>query len=178
MKIQDLIQKIQTDDNVNLQNILEIRTYIPIAEKKVILETVLDTCLAVKDGVVLCDYVLKETAFELAMVKYHTDLDVDITSEDDYDALQQLHMRDIVLHDEYGADYKMCRVLFEGMEKERRSQYSLEASLTQLSNTISEHITKLVSQISEKVDGFDLSKMGLGDIKPEQLQALLNKYGK
>ena len=177
MKIQELIEKIKTD-NVNLQNILEIRTYIPIAEKQVILETVLDTCLTVEDGVVLCDYVLKEMAFALAMVKYHTDLEVNIDSTDDYDALQQLYMMGIYLDNKYSIDYQMCKALFEGMEQERRAQYSLEASITQLSNQVSMHISKFADQISQKVKEFDFSQLGIDGVKPEQLQALLNKYGK
>lgn len=173
MTIEEFLNKVENGSN--LKEVLEIRTYIPIAEKKLILETVLDKCFTVENGVLICDYVLKKMAFELAMVKYHTNLDIDITSEDDYDDIQTLGIN---LNYNYSVDYKECQLLFEGMEKELRSQYSIESSVSDLLNKTSNSIEELTSNILEKINGLDMSSFGFEGKEFEQLKVLLNKYGK
>ena len=173
MTIKEFLEK--TKNTTNLKEILEIRTYIPITEKKAILETILDICYTVEGGVPTCDYVLKKIAFELAMIKYHTDLEIDITSEADYDSIQK---SEIVFHNEYLSDYDECRSLFIGMEQELRAQYSIESSIASLTNKFSNSIEGLVSGISEKMKEFDVSKFGFEDLELDRFKNLLNKYGK
>ena len=173
MLVKEFINKIESGSN--LKEILEVRTYIPIAEKKAILETVLDKCFTVEDDALVCDYVLMKMAFELAMIKYHTNLDIDITSEDDYDDVQMIGIN---LNYNYLVDYKECQLLFEGMERELRSQYSIEASVAHLFHKISNSIEELASNISEKINGLDISNLGFKEKELEQLKVFLNKYGK
>lgn len=171
MKIREILKT----DNMDLKTMLEIRTYIPIAEKKAILEDVLDKCFVVEDGVLTCDYVLKKIIFELTMIKYHTNLDVDIASEEDYDALQEM-IED--LHNAYLTDYKECRSLFKGMEQELRARYSIESSIAQLSYKVSNSIEGLVNIATDKIKDFDMSKLGLNGSVIDELRGLFNKYGK
>lgn len=175
MKVAEFVQKLNEVDNVDLQKILEIRTYIPIAEKRAILETILHKCFTVEDGVLICDYILRTIAFELAMIKYHTNLDIDIESEDDYDDIY-MYIRDFCQC--YVVDYEECQSLFKGMERELRAQYSIEASVASLTNQLSGNIESLVSAITKKINDFDMNKLGLDGIEPSQLKNLLNKYGK
>jgi hypothetical protein len=158
--------------NTNLEKILEVRTYIPIAEKKAILEDILDRCFIVEDGVLICDYVLKRMAFELAMIKYHTNLEIDITSEEDYDEVRNAGVN---FYELYAADHEECHYLFNGMEQELRSQYSIESSIASLTHKLSGGIEGLVEGISEKVKSFDV---GFEGKELEQFKDLLNKYGK
>lgn len=160
--------------NVDLKTTLEIRTYIPIAEKKAIAETVLDKCFTVEDGVLICDYVTKRVVFELAMIKYHTNLDIDIMSTDDYDMIKSR----CDLHKEYEDDYVECKLIFDDMEKELCSKYSIETSIIHLSNRLSDNIESIVKLIANKIDELDMSKFGFEDINLEQFQELINKYGK
>lgn len=176
MKITEFVKKINETENINLKTMLEIRTYIPIAEKRAILETILDRCFTVEDGVLMCDYVLKHMMFESAMVKYHTNLDLDITSEEDYDELQQHDLMGIV--NIYERDYEECYRLLDGMERELRAQYSIEASMASLTNQLSNHMTELAKSITHKIEGFDMSKLGFDRVELEKLKGLLNKYGK
>lgn len=173
MTIKEFLQEFKT--NTNLKEILEIRTYIPIAEKKMIFETILDRCLTTKDDVLICDYILKKMMFELAMVKYHTNLEIDITSEEDYDKLQQ---SGVIFHNEYLADYGECQVLFDGAEQELRSQYSIETSVAQLSNKLSKHIEDLMKSVIHKIDNLDMKKFGFEGLESDKFKKFLNKYGK
>lgn len=165
--------KERTDD-IDLQTILEIRAYIPIAEKRAILETVLSECFTVEDGMLTCDYVLRHIAFDLAMIKYHTNLDIDITSEEDYDAIKQTG---IDIHWGYEADYKICKLLFDEMEKSLRDQYSVESTIVCLSNTLSNSVTTLVNTITNKINDLDMSKFGFEDLEIDKLKDLLVKHG-
>ena len=173
MELQTFIEK--SKDTANLENILEIRTYIPIVEKKAILEDVLDRCFVVEDGVLICDYVLKRMAFELAMIKYHTNLEIDITSEEDYD---EIHNTRVNFYELYEADYDECHSLIEGMEKELRSQYSIESSIAHLTNKLSNSIEDLVDGVAKQINGFDMSKFGFEGKELAQFKDLLIKYGK
>lgn len=173
MNIREFTQKF--DEHTNLKEMLEFRTYIPIAEKKVILETVIDKCFAVEGGVLTCDYILKKISFELAMIKYHTDLEIDITSEDDYD---ELYKSINMFHDVYLEDYAECLSLFEGMERELRAQYSIESSVASLTDELLNNIEGLVTTIKEKVDDLDMSKFGFESSTIDKFKNLLNKYGK
>jgi hypothetical protein len=171
MIIKDFIKETKKK-NANLEKILEVRTYIPIAEKKAILDDILDRCFIVEDGVLTCDYVLKRMAFELAMIKYHTNLDIDITSEEDYDEIRSLGTN---FYELYAADHEECHLYFEGMVKELCSQYSIESSMARLANKLSGSIEGLVENISQKIEGLDI---GFEGKELEQFKDLLNKYGK
>lgn len=172
MTIKEFIQN--TTDGTNLKDMLEIRTYIPIAEKKAVLETVLDTYCTVDDGVVACDYVLKKMVFELAMLKYHTNLDIDITSDADYDDMKQA---DVDFTDVYYDDYQECKQLLDCMEYELRSQYSIEASIAGLTHKLSDGIGRIVNAAERKISDFDVNQLGLENFDFEQLKNLLGKYG-
>lgn len=173
MTIKEFLEKVKND--IDLKEILEIRTYIPIAEKRAIFETILDECFTIEDGALICNYVLKKMMFELAMVKYHTDLEIDITSEEDYDEIQQIG---VDFHCEYLTDYRECQSLFDGMEKELRSQYSIETSIAQLSNKLSDNTEGLVNIIAQKINNLDMSKFGFEGLELDKFKKLLNKYGK
>ena len=132
-------------------------------------------CFMVNDGVVTCNYIAMTVMFELAMIKYHTNLEINIDSEDDYDALQEFR-NDI--QDEYSADYIECQTLFDGMKRELYSQYSIESSIARLSNRFSDGIAGLVDTVSKKVDSFDMSSFGFDNENIGKFKELLNKYGK
>lgn len=174
MLVEDFIKELNKQD-MNLKEILEIRTYIPIAEKRAILETIVDRCFTIEDGVLTCDYILKKMMFELAMIKYHTNLEIDITSEEDYDEIQKTG---IDFHCDYPFDYGECQLLFDGIEKELRSQYSIEASVAQLSNKLSNDIEELVNTVAQKIDSFDMNKFGFEGLELDKFKKMLNKYGK
>ncbi len=176
MKVTEFVKKMNESEDINLKTMLEIRTYIPIAEKKAILETILDRCFTVEDGVLMCDSVLKKMMFESAMVKYHTNLDLDITSEEDYDELRRYDLMSIV--NIYERDYEECDRLLEGMERELRAQYSVEASIAFLTNQLSDHMTELAQSLTHKIESFDMSKFGFEGVELDKLKNLLNKYGK
>ena len=171
MVIQEFLKEIKKK-NINLEKILEVRTYIPIAEKRAILEDILDRCFIVEDGVLTCNYVLKKMAFELAMIKYHTNLAIDITSEEDYDEIRNTGVNFYGL---YVTDHEECHYLFEGMEKELRSQYSIESSIAGLAYKLSGSIEALVEDVSQKVKDLNI---GFEGEELNQFKDLLNKYGK
>jgi hypothetical protein len=173
MTIQELIKKNKKD--ANLKKILEVRTYIPIAEKRAIIEVLLEGCYTVEDDFLTCDYITMRTMFELAMIKYHTNLEIDITSEDDYDELQKLG---IDFHNEYLTDYKECELLFEGERHNLCSQYSVEASVARLSNKISKGVENLTDSLTKKINSFDMGTLGFNNTDIENLKTLLGKYGK
>lgn len=162
MVIADFIKEFKKDFT-NLKTMLNIRTYIPMAEKKAIIETVLDECFRAEDGILTCDCALKNVAFELAMVKYHTDLDVDITSYDNYD---ELHTMLLYLHNEYFEDYDACYALFNEMERELRAKHSVEASMA----SISHNVRMFVRLISDTMDGFDIGKLDLKELLKESTE--------
>lgn len=175
MEIKDLQIKIKGKKEINLTKILEIRTYIPIAEKRVVLETILNKCCTVEDGVVVCDYILMKMMFELAMIKYHTNLEVDITSEDDYDEIKKIG---IDFHNEYASDYEECQLLFDGIKQELYSRYSIETSVVNLSNKLSENIGSVASSLAQKIKNIDVSKFGFEGLEFDKFKNLINKYGK
>lgn len=175
MEIKEFAKKIKGKKEINLTKILEIRTYIPIAEKRVILETILDKCCVVEDGVVSCDYILMKMMFELAMIKYHTNLDINISSEDDYDEIKTIG---IDFHNEYISDYGECQLLFDGMKQELYSRYSIETSVVNLSNKLSENIGSVASSLTQKIKSLDMSKFGFEGLELDKFKNLINKYGK
>jgi hypothetical protein len=109
------------------------------------------------------------------MIKYHTDLEIDIASEEDYDEIQDIKAD---LYKLYDTDYKECFCLFEGMEQELRSQYSMESSVASLTYKFSGSIEGLVEKVSQKVEDFDMSQFGFKGEELNKFKNLLNKYGK
>lgn len=184
MTIQNFIEELKNDINIDLKNRLQIRAYIPIAEKRAIIEDVVDRSVMVESGVIQYDYVKNKIAFELAMIKYHTDcdLEIDLDSEDDYDAIEALLMDKEtfrgVLTSLYRDDYYECKTIMEKMIEDLYSQNSIEASIARMASSISESVGSLADHISKKIDNFDIKTMLPQDVDLNGLMTLLNKYGK
>ena len=170
MTIKEFLEK--TKNITDLKEILEVRTYIPVSEKKVIFDIIFDKCLMVEDGVLKCDYITMKTTFELAMVKYHTNLEVDIMSEDDYDDIRWIINE---IHRTYLDDYSECETLFDGIKKEIYLQYSVESSIAKLSHQVLRVVENLANTVSKKIEGFDI---GFEGEEFDKFKNLLNKYGK
>lgn len=179
MKINELIEKMN-NGNVNLKEILEIRTYIPIAEKKQIIQDVIGESYYVYEGVLMFDSIDKKMNFDVAMIKYHTNLDIDEDVVAAYDAIHGSSYGNLyeALIEEFPYDYCECEKLLDSAVEDLYRQFSVEASVGKVADTLSIGIKKVSDTLTKKTQDIDLNEIIGGNADITKILDVLVKYKK
>lgn len=124
MKIKELINEVKTKKVINttyqphavedfIKEKLNIKTYVPFAEKRELCKTVLDASCTRKGGIVEVDSVSRYILFTIAIISKYTELefssgeDEEFDSIDEYDLLCRNNLLNPIL-DVIGNEYAVC----------------------------------------------------------------------
>lgn len=177
MNIKELVEFMKQDKDINLETMLKPRTYIPVAEKKEIIEDIINKTTVIENGYLKDDGVQRKIYFDVLMAKYHTNLDID-DIEEDYDALHEglvdgINLQDFLMSF-YRKDYEECKDMLNITLNDMYKQCSIEASV----GNVAVAITNVINTLTEKIQGFKIEDILSQGIDADQLKILLEKYGK
>lgn len=184
MKITELVNEMKKNENLNLEEILEIRAYIPMAEKRAIIEDIVNKASTIgkNDGFWSYDSLTSMIFFEIAMVKYHTGLEASESVEDDYDAIKSYLVDKLdlytILMPYYKEDYYECLLMLNVAIKDIKYKHSVEASMANLFSIVANNVTNIADILNTKLQNFDINETIFKDIDTTQIKNLLEKYGK
>lgn len=155
---------------------LEIKTYLPLREKRKIAEMIVAQNMTEVDGIKKVDSVNQYIGFVVAMLTAHTALQFSEDPVSDYDALAEsgLLQQVIVCFKESYDESDIILKMVLAMELEDNS---VNALVGRFLNGLSDKLGGIGDALKNKVEGFDMSKL-LGDIKQEdlaQIMGFLNK---
>jgi hypothetical protein len=186
MKITEFVeafrkQKFNVQVNPNaigeyIKKTLEVKTYLPFAEKRHIVEMVVDKNTEEIDGVWKNDQIGQYVSFIVAMLHSHTSLEFSDNPVDDYDTLSEMSLLMPII-ETFRADYNDCETLLR-----------METTAKLEDNNINMLVGKFLYGLSEKLDvlldnlgNISVADMFGGKFNEEDLAKLssfLNKYNK
>ena len=160
MKVQNFIDDFKSSKVVNSQikpnavgeyikKTLEVKDYVPFAEKRELCVQVLNACNTKDDsGLIKVDSVSRYIIFTLSIISKYTNLEFssgedEIDSLDEYDMLCQAVLLNPIL-DVIGAEYTTCTNMLNMMMDDIVSN----------NNTIENVISTVLSKLGDSVDGF------------------------
>lgn len=153
---------------------LEVRDYVPFAEKRELCERVLNACNTMDDsGLVKVDSVTRYLIFTLSIISAYTNLefssgeDTEFDSLDEYDMLCQANLLDLIL-EVIGEEYTTCNNILNMMMADViTNNNTVESVLGHTLGKIGVSISDLLNTLAEKAEeiDFDLSQIDIDKYK-------------
>lgn len=148
---------------------LEIREYISFDEKQAIVQTVLENCSHIRDGVVTIDSIQKYLLFTMAVISRYTNLDTDddMSIPEAYDMLCSTKVDDGTLLDAiiktFEIEYSRCNDILNMMTVDLLAENNIEKQVGKFLTNMSDKINNLADGIVNKIGdfGMDLSQLDI-----------------
>ena len=153
---------------------LEVKDYVPFAEKRELCKRVLDTCTTKGNGgLVKVDSVSRYIIFTLSIISKYTNLefstgeDIEFDSLDEYDMLCENYLLNPIL-EVIGAEYATCNNILNMMMADiEANNNTIEAVLGYNLEKITNSIDYLIDVLADKVDelNLDLNQIDIDEYK-------------
>ena len=111
MTIDDFLQKVNSPTSLSLAKIVKIKKYLPIKKKFEFADEFKKEVEKQKDNYPNCEAFIAFMIFNLLIVKYYTDIELDITC-DNYDKLQECKWIDEI-NKNIGSDLELILTLLQ-----------------------------------------------------------------
>lgn len=142
--VKDFIEKYNGD-----VEFLEIREYIPITEKRAIIEELIKKIITEEDLLTTYDSIVKYLVFTIATISVYTNLDA--TTPEDYDTLRETKLLFEILekikgHGDYEDFHNMFEMRFKDYMRDK--------------NTLMGTVNKLLESLKSVMENFDTEELG------------------
>lgn len=157
---------------------LEVKEYLPFAEKQAIAKTVLADCATIEDNVITIDSVDKYLTFTMAMLATYTNLESDdeLTLAEEYDVLCAIKVEDGTLLDAiiktFEVEYIRCNDILNMMTADLLAENNIEKQIGKFLTNISDNVNKFGDGLIEKIGDMNT------DLSQLDIDKLLNMIGK
>lgn len=179
MTIQQFIETYKTKKMMNTQIVeyvrktLEVKDYVPFAEKRELCADVLNACNTKNEnGLVKVDSVSRYILFTVSIISKYTNLefsygeDAEFDSLDEYDMLCQANVLDPIL-EAIGAEYVTCNNILNMMMSD----------IVANNNTVENVLGHALAKVNKTVDGFaDVLAEKVKELELDLNQIDINKY--
>ena len=184
MKILEFIEGFRTKKVMNttlnpngiadyIRKELEVKKYIPFAEKRELCERVLNACnTKTSNGLVKTDSVTRYIIFTVSIISKYTNIefssgeDTEFDSLDEYDMLCQADLLNPIL-DVIGEEYVTCNNIL----------YMMMGDIVTNNNTIENVVGHVLGKLGDSVDGLiDVLAEKVEDMELDLSQIDINKY--
>lgn len=172
MKIVEFIDVMSKENSAKrIGAILETKKYLPIAEKRRIVEAVIGACTEDDGGFVKVDSLDKYIMFTIAVISNYTNLefgpDGDFLS--DYDRLCEAGLLDAVIAT-FDKEYARTNDILNMMLADKLQNNSAEASLAKVVDSANNYMDKLIDTLKNKIKEMNLD---LNNFNQDTLNGLL-----
>lgn len=156
--------------NEYIKHVLEVKDYVPFADKRELCKIVLDATCTKDGGIVKSDGLSRYILFTLSMLTKYTNLtfenDDDLDSMDQYDLLCQNNLLDPILEC-IGEEYSRCNNILNMML----------ADVIENNNNIAVVVDGAAQKLLGIIDGFvDVLKDKVDDLELDLNQLNIDKY--
>ena len=172
MKVQEFIEKKKVLKNQPVKAMLNVKEYLPFAEKKALAEKIVDTCVNEENGAIKINEIDKYIVFTIESIKSYTDLEFDedmTVATSEYDQLCETGLlNDIVAS--FSDEYKVLLELVKMQTDYVMQDNSVEYQLAKFLHGINNNLDSLAGILSNKIADFSLESLGVG---ADDIQKLL-----
>lgn len=185
MKVSDFIKNFQSRNFVStkvnpdvvgqyIKKELEVKPYVPFAEKRELCEKVIDACNdRDESGLIKVDSVSRYIVFTISVISKYTNLEFSSGEEDEFDSLDEYdmlcsnHLLNPIL-EVIGEEYAACNnMLNMMMEDVIANNNTVEAVIGHALGKVSDSIDDLLGVFADKVEkmNLDLSQIDINKYK-------------
>ena len=165
MKINEFINLYNEGKIEDIKTALEVKDYIPFAEKYELCSSTLEACGEVdkKTGIIAFDNLNRNITFIITALAVYTNLEFTFDADAEVDSIKEYDMlcRNKLIRpilDAFSEEYAECKEMLEIMQKDmiehQNSVYKVLANM----------LLPLVDAAEVALDGFDFSKLNLGSL--------------
>lgn len=178
MKVQELIEKYEKNNRIDIANEIEVKPYISITQKKQLADAVLDECIYEVDNEIHVNSVDKYLLFIISVISLHTNLEFDYengSSVEDYDALCESGLL-IKVIDTFKDDYASCQEVLNMVTSDRlQDSMTIEKKIYKFIDSIQNILEGAVNKFTEELDFSVLNNLPIDKEKLSNLYNLLEK---
>lgn len=170
MTIKNFIETVGKEKNKKMSVILETKKYLPIAEKRVLAQQVLDACVEYRDGVIFVDSMTKYLIFTMKVIGAYTNLEFEVL--DDYDALCEADLLNPVI-ETFATEYARVNDILNMMLADMMQANTVEVGAMKLMNKVNDSLDVVVEALVNKIEEMDAS---LSDIRPDMVDSVVKLF--
>lgn len=177
MTVLELINKAREDNDFDVIGAINVKEYLPINEKREVIDLVVARCSEYEDGNVLLNGVELYIMFNIKFVEAYTDIEFTSSYYDNYDALTASGLLDIIINAALPEYNRMTEMLI--LQKEYvLAQNSLEAQVGRFLGDLSYQFGKFVDSIVDKISGLNLEDMNVNQDDVNKIVQFVDKIKK
>ena len=177
MTVLELINKAREDNDFDVIGAINVKEYLPINEKREVIDLVIANCSEYEDGNVLINGVELYIMFYIKFIEAYTDIEFTSNYYDDYDALTASGLLDMIINAALPEYNRMTEMLI--LQKEYvLAQNSLEAQVGRFLGDLSYQFGKFVDNIGEKISGLNLEDMNVNQDDVNKIVQFVDKIKK
>lgn len=172
MKVQEFIERMNGSESLKEAG-LQVKSYLPIIQKKKIAMDMTLACVDESDGFVRIDRFKMRVYFAMKMIDAYTNLEVanDFNGMvEQYDMLHEHNVFSLVIAD-FASEYCAMESIVEDEVREILSDNSLEAQVAKIGTKI----ISVLNVLGDKLNSVDLQTMFPGGADMNQLVNMVNK---
>ena len=183
MKVAELVQIINNDKNkmlkaeqlqAVLKKKLEVKEYLSIKEKKVLINAIIGDCILYTNGVYKFDEIEKYICFTMKTIEAYTNLELSEDIEDDYDVLCCERLL-VMIIDLFKEEYDEVSILLQMKTDFILSQNSIEAQIGRCFDELLEKVNDIAGIIESKIENFDFDNLPINNEDLGKLLEFINK---
>ena len=163
MKIKEFIEYMNQSKNKALKveqkqecarKILDVKNYLPIKDKKQLVQNIVNECILYEDGVFKFDDIDKYVCFTMKTIAAYTNLELSDDIEDDYDMLCESGLLSLVVNT-FNEEYDSVNLLLQMKCDYILSGNTMEAQLGKFFESASDKLDVLVQALALKVNNIE-----------------------
>lgn len=153
-----------------LKRELDVKEYLSIKDKKVLVQDIVNECILYDDGVFKFDDIEKYIVFTMKTIAAYTNLELSEDIEEDYDLLCEAKLLESVINT-FKKEYDDVNVLLQMKCDYILSGNTIEAQLGRFLDGISEKLDGVLNGLADKIGNFDLQNL---PVDADSLQKLIS----
>lgn len=162
MKVQELVEKYNKSQRIDIAKLLEVKQYTSIDSKRLMASLILDECITVVDGEARIDSVEKYILFTISVIGMHTNLefghddDEEYSVIDDYDLLCESGLL-IKIIDTFKDDYMSCQEVLNMMTADRMQDHiTIEKKIGKFLDAVQNILSETIIKLTDKMNMDDI----------------------
>ena len=172
MKIRELVEIVTNSKNKMLKGeqlqqfiakSIDVKKYISIKEKRNLIDDIINDCILYEDGMYKFDDIDKYISFTMKTIAAYTNLELSDDIEDDYDALCEAKLLNVVV-ETFSGEYENVNLLLQMKCEYILSGNTIEAQFGKFLTGVLDNVDEFVSVLSNNIKDFDLNNLPI-DIK-------------
>lgn len=178
MKINEFIEYMKKSTNRAMKDdqfmsivkkVLDVKKYIPISEKKDLVDKIINQCIYYTDGIYKIDGIEKYLYFTMYIIDAYTNLELSDNIESDFDLLSEAELLPVVVS-AIGQEYDDMNILLQLKCDDIMADNSIEVQCGKLCTYIIDSLDNLQDGLGKFAEGFQLDKLLDGATKEDLVQ--------